>query len=69
MNIYENYATKIIFDILENLRYLKDNLLGIIYGPGDRTRTDMIFLSRDFLTTLCHHSRIICVVVWTMSLP
>lgn len=30
MNTYENYATKIIFDILENLRYLKDNLLGII---------------------------------------
>ena len=30
MNIYENYVAKIIFDILENLRYLKDNLLGII---------------------------------------
>ena len=23
----------------------------------------------DFLTTLCRHSRTLCVVVWTMSLP
>lgn len=34
MNIYENYVAKIIFDILENLRYLKDNLLGIIMWSG-----------------------------------
>ena len=38
-------------------------------GAGDRTRTGTVLLPRDFRTTLCRHSQLIAVVVWTLSLP
>ena len=34
-------------------------ILSTVNGAGCRTRTDTLFQARDFLTTLCCHSRMI----------
>ena len=52
-------AYDLAFDVITSILHIANKIALSYFGAGGRTRTGTDSRPRDFLTTLCHHSRII----------